>query len=769
MSYKMKQELNDNWMVFVIDDNKLQGTITSINNVQDYDVPVIPAQVPGNFELDYVKAGLLDDLFYADNILKLQDFENSHVFYSLKFQWNKENDDAVLLFEGIDTVADIYLNGMQIGAADNMFIPHEFQVHGLYRGENELLVHIKPVCLEARKYNFALSDWGIKYNYESLVIRKAAHMFGWDITPRAVSAGLWKPVYLIQKKQERIENVFLWVSKLDGEDYLEASARFNVFIGNQAVKHFSIKLEGTCGESHFETQERLWFISGKLNFNIEKPKLWWPRDYGDPNLYDVKVTLFKDEIEVDSITIKQGFRTVEVIHDDYIDENDNGEFFFQINKKKIFIKGTNWVPADVFHSNDMKRIPQILELVKDIGCNAMRCWGGNVYENEYFYQWCDENGIIIWQDFMMACAVYPQNESMKNKLHIEATTIVKLLRHHACICLWAGDNECDQNYAWMSKKNPTENQLTRKLLPEVVNSENPTTPYLPSSPYISNAAFLAGKEYDTPEQHLWGPRDYFKSHFYHDANATFASEMGYHGCPSPESVKKFISEGKLWPPQDNDEWNIHAASPDVKDSPYLYRIPLMTSQIANLFRQLPSNLEEYAYMSQISQAEAVKFFIESFRCRKWRRTGIIWWNIMDNWPQFSDAVVDYYFCKKLAYYYIKRSQNNVCLMMNDYVGELILYGVNDNQEDKSIRYTVTDIDTDLVICSGETILIADSSTKLCSIAEDGVRHFYSINWTCDGEKEFNHYLQGEPPFDYEWYSNCMKKIGLDEFEGFKLS
>ncbi len=334
----------------------------------------------------------------------------------------------------------------------------------------------------------------------------------------------------------------------------------------------------------------------------------------------------------------------------------------------------------------------ILPMLADIGCNTVRCWGGNVYENEKFYDFCDRNGIMVWQDFAMACAVYPQNDEFAKAIGEEAETIIKALRHHPSIVLWAGDNECDAAHAWNSHPtDPNENILTRKILPEKVRAHSTFTPYLPSSPYIDEEAYKSGKP--TSEDHLWGPRDYFKGDYYKNTVCHFASETGYHGCPSPESLKKFIPKEHLWGCLDDRYWICHAAcmTPDPSD-PFYYRIRLMWNQVVTLFGEgsiALSDLEHFSRASQISQAEAKKYFIERFRLTKWRRTGIIWWNLIDGWPQISDAVVDYYGDKKLAYYYIKQSQKPVQMMFDEHCdGKLNLYAVNDTREDKTLAYTV---------------------------------------------------------------------------------
>ena len=764
MSVETKLELNQGWQLCVIDNARLSGEIT---RAADLTADFIPASVPGDWPLDFVRAGLLDEPYYQDNYLKIRDYETSHVFYSLRFHWAGETRRTFFHFEGIDTVADIYLNGHKIGHAENMFIPHVFAAEGLAQGENELLVHIRPVALEARKHPIGAFESAQKYNYESLVVRKAAHMFGWDICPRIVSSGLWRPVSLVREKAEHISDVFVWVRRLE-ENRAHCAFMFDIDIGEEPVKGYALRLEGVCGESRFVREQPLWYVHGRMEFTLENPRLWWPRGYGEANQYEMTATLLRDGQPVDTLSFRQGLRTAELIHDDIIAEDGSGDFCFVVNGKRIYVKGTNWVPADAFHGSDMERIPAILDLVRDVGCNAMRVWGGGVYESDFFYDWCDGNGILIWQDFMMACGVYPHTERMLGQLREEAAAVVCRLRRHACICLWAGDNECDQNYCWGDmKQDPARNRLTREVLPQVLHAEDWTRPYLPSSPYVSSEAFRAGKQEQTPEQHLWGPRDYFKGHFYHDANAVFASEMGYHGCNSPASIYKFIGREKTWPVDGNEQYLYHAASPETQDAPYIYRIPLMSGQLRFLFRQEPQNLDEYARMSQISQAEAKKFFVESFRSRRGRRTGLIWWNIMDCWPQISDAVVDYYFCRKLAYFFIRRSQSPVCLMMDDHSGALTLYGVNDLLRAVRAEYSVRDLDTGALLVRGETLLDAEASTPLHTVRDDGKAHFYAIEWKTEtGETGTNHYLQGAPQFDYEWYMRNLKKMNYDEFEGF---
>src|SRR5439155_26535148 len=276
------------------------------------------------------------------------------------------------------------------------------------------------------------------------------------------------------------------------------------------------------------------------------------------------------------------------------------------NGERLFVLGTNWVPLDAYHSRDRDRIGPALDLVEDLGCNMIRCWGGNVYEDDRFYERCDRAGILVWQDFTMACAIYPQDGEFRRRLETEVRQVVRRLRQHPSIALWVGDNECDQKYmSGHRRRDPNDNGLTREVIPGVLRDEDPSRAYLPSSPYADAVAFAAGEAY-LPENHLWR-RDFYKDTFYTASLCHFASEIGYHGCPSPDTLRKFLSPDKVWPFSDNEEWLLHSTSPipgvDIHD----YRVDLMARQVRTLFGSVPESLDDFAFASQSSQAEALKF------------------------------------------------------------------------------------------------------------------------------------------------------------------
>ena len=735
----------------------------------------VPASVPGNFELDLFEAGLAPDPYFGQNPFGYQQYENRHLFYYTYFDSDFCGDEnTFLVFDGIDTVADIFLNGEFIGHTENMFVSHEFNVKNLKEKDNELIVHIYPATIYARKYELKPMHNAMRYNYESLALRKAPSMYGWDIMPRFVSGGIWKKVRLVQRPKERIEQFYIYTTSTDIRN---KSASVNVFFeahsNEDYLRGLKLTVDGTCGDSDFHAEQVLWHNFGNIYIGVENAVFWYPKNAGEQPLYDVTVKLWRDGEVCDSKKIKFGIRTVELLRTSTTDEEGNGEFVFKVNGKKVFCMGSNWVPLDAFHSRDLNRLHPALDMLDDLGCNIVRCWGGNVYENDEFFDFCDEHGIMVWQDFAMGCATYPQDDWFAKKLYDEAVFVVKRLRNHASLILWAGDNEVDYAYGWNGvARDPNYNRLTRNLLAEVIREYDVVRPYLPSSPYIDNEAYRTSKP--TSEEHLWGPRDYFKGDYYRNTVCHFASETGYHGCPSPKSLEKFISRDKLWPifnenNYPNNDWICHSAcmepGPGVQSD---YRVPLMTSQLVTLFGSIPDSLEEYAIQSQISQAEAKKYFIERFRISKWRRTGIIWWNLIDGWPQISDAIVDYYNCKKLAYSYIKRSQSRLCLMFDEPKdGKLTLYAVNDWQENKTVKYMIVNITSGEQMAKGIFESEKDSSASVVSLPVMSDYNFLYIEWqTEDGISGCNHFVTKTRDISYSQYMSDMKKAGFYLFEGF---
>ena len=485
----------------------------TVAELSSYGEGQMSAQVPIEFALALEENGIVPEIYKDQNVLQLQKYESYHAFYGCSFSYQKkEGYIPELVFEGLDTVCEIWLNGQLLGKTENMFIPHTFRPDNLVEGDNELVLHFLPVTMEARKYEVKAGNTHMPYNFDSLHIRKAPHSYGWDIMPRIVTCGVFRPVYLQYRPMESIKQAYLMTVSADKKGK-KASLLFFYELDIKAadLSSYTIELEGICGDSRFFAKKQLWSVAGEIFLEgLQDIKLWQPKGSGTPYLYDVCVTLKKDNAVLDRKQFRTGIRTVALERTSLTDMEMSGKFQFFVNGEKVFILGTNFVPMDAFHSRDRQRLTQACELLEDIGCNAIRLWGGNVYEDDYLYDFCDEHGILIWQDFMMACGLYPQDDRMCQMLFAEATAIVRRLRQHPSILLWAGDNEVDQfAYCTTFRRNPNDNILTRQVLPAVIRQEDSARPYLPSSPFIDGECF--GKEPGMfSEQHLWGPRDYFK-------------------------------------------------------------------------------------------------------------------------------------------------------------------------------------------------------------------------------------------------------------------
>lgn len=716
----------------------------------------LAAEVPGCAQLDLAKNGYLpEDIFMGENVLKTEEFEDFEWWYEKSFIAPDEKKNIFLVFEGVDCIAEYFLNDTKIGESDNMFIAHEFKIDDfLNDGENILTVHIKSPIIEADKMDYPLKMLTTPQRIESKHIRKAAHSYGWDIMPRLVTSGLWRGVSIEVRDSIYFTQTFFKTFTDEYKFFYTLDCNISDF------SDVEIEISGSCGDdSTFYGRALCSRKYGAIKFNIENPKKWFPYGYGEPNIYDGTAKIFKKGILVHEEPLSFGIRTVTL---DYREPAafDDGQFRILINDIEIMCKGTNWVPLDAFHCRDAERYDRALALVKDIGCNILRCWGGNVYEDHYFFDFCDRNGIMVWQDFAMACDIYPEDESFKAKLTKEATAVIRKLRNHPSLILWAGDNEIDCCH---DISNTDNNSLTREVLPKCVDLNDIGRPYLPSSPYISGRLFEKGVrtyELGTPlvEDHLWGPRDYHKSDYFKTSKAHFVSEIGYHGCPSMSSIRKFITPENVWPYKNNPEWILHSSDQSGND----WRMMLLARQIKQLFGYIPENPDDFVLASQISQAEANKYFIERMRVNRPDKTGIIWWNLIDGWPQFSDAVVDYYFEKKLSYHTIKCSQAPFAICADEiYNWILPVFACNDTQDEKRGTLKATDAQTDEILYEGEFYAAPNTSTKIAEIPTYYSEHKIIIfEWEIGSEHGMNHYLCGFPPISLDMYKKFIEKFDL---------
>lgn len=705
----------------------------------------VQAEVPCNSELELLKAGIVDEPFYGLNSLDLAPYEYHQWLYVKRFSATPPTvgKRAVIVFEGIDTIADVYLNGRYILRAENMFIAHEADVTGILKEENELIVHIHSAMNYARSKKYTIGMRGTAHRNEICWIRKPGHMFGWDIAPRIVSSGIWKGVRLVFRNEVRITQTYYAVpeiNKTQNTAVLEYAYRFET--NSDTLEGYSVRISGRCGEHSFTEERPAWFISGNEVMTVHDPVLWWPQGYGESALYEMKMELLRYGEVLDTREERIGIRSVRL---ERSFEPGNQKFCFYVNEVPIMVRGTNWVPLDAFHSRDVQRVDDAVRLVKDCGCNMMRSWGGGVYESDRFFELCDEYGIMVWQDFCMGNTNYPQGADFAEVIENEAEAVICRIRNHPSLVIWSGDNEIDQKNLGFHYPHydARYNRVAHETLVKALQAHDPYRFFVRSSPEVPDGFGL----FDVPEQHTWGPRAYFKDDFYKHATASFIGEAGYHGCPAPSSIRRFAA------PENMQAWDdrvlAHHSTEDIRIEDELgSRNILMANQVKLLCADEPADIDEFAVISQISQAEALKFFIERTRCLKWKRTGVIWWNMLDCWPQISDAVVDYYFVKKLAWYYCRRSQNPRIAMiaeLNSWVHDIVL--ANDTLSDATFEWQVEDGDTGEVLASGRTSVPAGENAMPGSLRVDpSEQRLLLIRYKTDGEEKVNHFITGFPKY-----------------------
>ena len=752
--------------------------VTTPEAMRSIKYQTIPAKVPGNVELDLLAAGLIRDPMTGANVWDMRPYEGYQWCYVRRFPTPecRQDQKIILWFGGIDCLADIWLNGVKLGSTENMFIEHSFDVTDLLEkgADNELQVIIRSAVIEAQKFLLStLLNRGGSVFVESIHTRKAPHMYGWDIMPRLVSAGLWRNVELRFADPVRFTDVHWMTARTDVE-----KRRADIIVDYQLKipfdhldKHQAIITLKRNGKEVYRNSSRVIAFAARHIFTLNDADLWWPRGYGEPALYEAEIAIVDEKgTLLASDTKKIGLRTVALDFTELTTPENPGEFCFKVNNEKIFIKGTNWVPLDALHSRDALLLSKVMEMAVDLNCNMLRCWGGNVYEDHPFYELCDQNGILVWQDFSMGCTTPPQTDDFAEKIGKEIRAVVFKLRNHPSIALWAGNNENDESLLWQLGAfsiNPNKERVSRRIIPEILFELDPTRPYLPSSPYYTQAYYDAGRQAQLlPERHLWGPRGYYKAPFYTDTYAHFVSEIGYHGCPNRESLEKMFDKDFVYPWKKgtfdwNEQWQIKAVRLQEFSNSHDGRNDLMVNQVRELFGVVPTDLDQFIFASQVVQAEAKKYFIEFWRSAKFRRTGILWWNLRDGWPILSDAVTDYYGNKKLAYEYIKRVQLDACVMITDAIdGNHPVIAVNDTRSEKQGTVVVKDLSTNQILLSEKFTIPVNGKTMIGHIPQNDKQSMWTIEYTIGNEKFINHYLSGKAPFKLKDYEDWYRKLGI---------
>jgi len=626
---------------------------------EDYhrNVDWMEARVPGVVHLDLVRSKKMQHPYYGLNELGFREVEHKDWCYKKRFLVDEDLlkfDNLQLVFEGLDTFATVRVNGQKARSLSNMFYEHRIDVKDLLKkGENVIAVRFdSPIKTLEKMYGARDVKLSGAFYSPGVYGRKAQYSFGWDWGPRLPTSGIWRPVWLKAYDICRIDS-FHFRSETDpsGKDAravvevsLDAFRDEEVDVvvslgGHGYAGRKSEKRKLTIGENHLT-----------FEFDVKDPKLWWPNGHGDPVLYDLEITLTKDRTILDKLSKKVGFRNIEVVQEK---DEEGKTFYFKVNGVPIFCKGANWVPADSFLPQVTRdRYDYLLTKAKEANMNMLRVWGGGIYESEDFYDLCDEKGIMVWQDFMFACAEYPEEDWFLDECRKEAEEVVKRLRNHASLAIWCGNNENDWGFkaGWFGKRDRFYGHtIYHKILPEVCSRFDPSTFYWPSSPYGGDDP-NSQSEGDRHSWDVWsGMKDYSE---YLKDNGRFVSEFGFQSLPSMETIVKFTAPEDRYPQSKvMEHHNKQVNGPER-----------LVWFLSHHFK-VPSDLKTFAYLTQVNQGEAMKAGIMHWRRRKFKTAGALIWQLDDCWPVASWSLIDYYGDLKASYYYTKRAFDSVALSL----------------------------------------------------------------------------------------------------------
>ncbi|HEY5586975.1 MAG TPA: glycoside hydrolase family 2 protein [Ruminiclostridium sp.] len=624
----MKQfSLNGNWQMNII------GQEESIE-----------ANVPGSVYSDMLNASKMTDPYWRDNEVQAfalmdNDFEYYHSF---SISEDLLNSDLVLLrCEGLDTIASITINGIVVGSTYNMHRTWEFDVKGaLKAGENEIRIYFSsPTQFIKEEYKKCKADGSDDATQGFPHIRKAHCMFGWDWGPRLPDAGIWRNISIIGVDKARLDSVYISQKHSDNLVVLDFDINIAACRGWNEVFDINISVIKPDGaELVLEKNVR--------QVVIENPQLWWPNGYGKQPLYSVQVEISFNGIVLDKWERKIGLRTMTMS----LEKDEWGESFaHMVNGIKIFAMGADYIPEDnIFSRINADRTRKLLNDSIEANFNTVRIWGGGYYLEDYFYDICDELGLLVWQDFMFACAVYELTPEFAKNIKQEIIDNVVRIRHHACLGLWCGNNEMEMfvdKGLWVNthKQKADYIRMYEYLIPEILLKYDPNTFYWPASP-SSGGGFDAPNDPNRGDVHYWDVwhsskafTDYRNYHF------RYVSEFGFQSFPSTKTIETFTE------PEDR---NIFSYAMEKHQ-----RNNAANGKIVNYLSQTylyPTNFEVLIYASQLLQAEALRYGVEHWRRNRGRCMGAIYWQLNDCWPVASWASIDYFGRWKALHYYAKR-------------------------------------------------------------------------------------------------------------------
>lgn len=648
----------------------------------------LPAQVPGCNFTDLMRNERIEDPFYRDNEKKLQWIEHEHWEYRKTFRVTAEQlaySDLHLVADGLDTFCDIYLNGKHIGESHNMFIGHRIACKGaLQEGENTLEIRFRSPIKETyplyEKAGYSYPAENDKSDEKlSVYCRKAGCHFGWDWGPRFVTSGIWRDIYIEAVDSARIDDLAFTQHQLSDT---QADFSFECDIqATQALSNATLRL--VCDEAS-EVNQTLTLSAAagsstqsRFDLTLNNPKRWWPNGLGEPNLYHFSVELVSaDQTVLSRMEKAIGFRTIEVVNQ----PDEMGEsFFVKVNGQPVFMKGANYIPDDSFLDRVTEETHRkTIESAVYANMNMLRVWGGGIYQDNRFYELCDEYGLLVWQDFMFACTLYPAYPEFIANVKAEAEYNVRRLRHHACIALWCGNNEVEMGIAdwgWPKTFGYSEERydflkqeyqtLFAECLPSVIDALDPQRFYLRSSPM---SFWENGKSDHIGNHHYWGVwhgEEPFSE--YQKRIPRFMTEYGFQSFPMPESVAKYTEADDLT--LESPVMQVHQKHPRGNK--------LIRSYMEDEFKN-PKDFDQLLYLGQVQQALGLKLAFEAHRGAMPFCMGTLYWQLNDTWPAASWSGIDYYGRWKALHYQARRSFRQQLLVVTQQEKQVKVQLVSDD-------------------------------------------------------------------------------------------
>jgi len=658
----------------------------------------LPATVPGMVQVDLLANKKIPDPYFGDNWYKVQWVDKVHWEYRTVFDAPQATADenARMVFNGLDCYATVWLNDKVILEANNTFRTWIVDVKNIIKSKDNRLrvVFYSPTqkgLEELTEFGLRLhgyNDWpekgGMGYNKLMFITRKPGCQYGWDLTPRMLTSGIWRPIVVESWNNARLEDFYTFTKSLDAK-----KAVMGVSVSVNAAKAGNYNLKITLnGASVKELSRELKAGVNVIDetFEVRSPKLWWPKGTGEPYLYDMSVSLSQGSNILDNRAHKTGIRTTELVRIPDKDGKGCG-FGLKINGKPIFCKGSNWVSSDVFMPRvKLEMLDFLVKSVSDVNMNILRVWGGASYEEDYFYEMCDKYGIMVWHDFMFACGMYPDCPKYLANIKAEAEDNVRRLRNHASIVLWCGNNEVEEPWnaygnafrvsPWQGFYNKSEiDRLTKAmeaifetLLGGVVAANySDNMPYWRSSPSTGMKTGVE-KQLTHGDQHYWkvwhNPK--LPVEAYYTNVGRFMSEYGMQGFPELASIVRYTPENDLW--LNSPTMEAHQGSGNGNNELMKY--------VGYNFR-VPEKFEHKLYMSQLMQAEAMRIAMETHRrSMPWCQGSLIW-QINDDWPCTTWSGIDFYGYWKAMHYQMRKSCNNVMITSYQNDGTLDLFVVSD--------------------------------------------------------------------------------------------